>query len=309
MFPRALLSASIALMCLGGCASFEKRLDYYNYRSPTMGIRVNYAVYAPPDHSPEEELPLMVFLHGGSDDHQSFDRWEIGQRLDRAVAAGTVPRTVVVAPEGHLGFWANWADGSRHYEDWIVDELIDRVRGDYRTGECPEHCHLAGVSMGGAGSLRIALHRPDTFSTVGILSGPVFDTQQMVSFSHNRLIQIIIPTHRIWGPTEPRSRVARDDPYIQWATPDQVSLRIYLAWATHDRSGIDATSQRFANHLRDSEIPHATEVFEGYHNWVSWAPVIERAIRYQVAGEPVNQVIPNTSHQETASNRSRPKAR
>ena len=34
-----------------------------------------------------------------------------------------------------------------------------------------------------------------------------------------------------------------------------------------------------------SAFPHASEEFEGGHNWVSWAPVIERAIAHAVTLE------------------------
>jgi enterochelin esterase-like enzyme len=241
-------------------------------------------VYVPRGVQPNEELPLVVFLHGGGDSHDAFDRHGISAQLDRAVSEGRVPPAVIVLPDGELGFWANWYDGSRRYEDWIADELVPYVRERYHTRACPEHCHVMGVSMGGSGALRLAHHRPEVFSTVTAISAPIMNTSQMIAFVQNRLIATYIPTHRIFGPVEPRSRVEREDLFLQWISPDATRMRrIVLAWGTDDRAPILAGSRAFARHLAAHGVPHEAWEYEGGHAWVAWAPIIERALATQLA--------------------------
>ncbi len=273
----------VALLALG-CASFPRRLDYRTQVSDAMnGATMEYAVYAPPGHSANEALPLVVFLHGGGDSHDAFDRHGISQRLDRAMSEGRVPRAVIALPNGDLGFWANWYDGSRRYEDWVVDEVMPEVASDYGTQPCPEACHVMGVSMGGSGALGFAHHRPDRFSTLTAISAPVFDTDQMIAFANDRVVSIFIPTHRVWGPVDDRRRIEEDDLFLQWTSPGDTHLRsIVLAWGDHDRGGIVEGSRRFAQHLSEHGIPHEAWVYDGGHAWVAWAPIIERALSHQL---------------------------
>ena len=248
-----------------------------------MRVQMNYAVYTPPGFTPDEELPLVVFLHGGGDDYQSFDRWEIGQRLDRAIEEGRVPRVVVTLPDGHMGMWANWADGSRRYQDWVMDEVIPSVERDYHTRSCPDDCHIMGVSMGGNGSLRMMLRYPERFASLAILSGPIFTTDEMIDFSTNGgMMRFFIPVRRIFG--EPvRSLVEREDPFLVWRSREDYGDKgLFVAYAADDRNGIPEASRRFHEHLDEAGILHEFEEFEGGHNWVSWGPVIERAIAHNV---------------------------
>lgn len=277
-----LLLACVALAT--GCASFPRRMDYFAHTSAAMnGATMEYSVYAPPRFTPDEALPLVVFLHGGGDSHDAFDRHGISERLDRAMTAGEVPRAVIVLPNGDLGFWADWYDESRRYEDWVVDEVMPRVASGYHTRECPDDCHVMGVSMGGNGALRFAHHRPDRFSSVTSISGPVMNTDQMIGFVQNRLYAIFIPTHRIFGPPSPRSRIEADDLFLRWTSPEATHMDgIVLAWGDHDHDDIIRASRAFDRHLTEHHIPHEAWEYEGDHGWVSWAPVIERALAFQL---------------------------
>jgi len=274
----------LVVVLLAGCASFPHRMRYAGGSSAAMnGARMEHAVYVPPDLRDDEELPLVVFLHGGGDSHDAFDRHGISARLDRAMAEGRVPRAVILLPNGELGFWANWRDGSRRYEDWVVDELMPEVRERYHTRACPEGCHVMGVSMGGSGALAMAHHRPDRFSTVTAISAPVLNTQQMMDFVNDRLLSIIIPTHRIFGPGTSRERIEQDDLYLRWTSPDSTGMRsIVLAWGDGDRGAILSGNRTFSRHLTEHHIEHQAWEYEGGHAWVAWAPIIERALIAQL---------------------------
>lgn len=279
-------SLIVVLLLVLGCNRFDRRLEYVPTESRTMNARLSYSVYTPPGFRADERLPLVLFLHGGGDDPAVFDRHGLSPVLDDLIARGEVPRAVIFFPQGDNGFWMNWADGTRHYEDWILDELMPEVAERYHTAACPEECHVMGVSMGAHGAIRFALHRPELFATVSALSGPIFDSEQMTDFTQNRLYNIMIPTHRIFGEPDPAT-LAREDVFLRWEDPRDLSLSLFLAWGTRDRGGLKNLNVRFSRHLRENDVPHHAEEFEGNHSWVSWTPIIMRALRYQVAGEPI----------------------
>ncbi|MCA9616562.1 MAG: hypothetical protein KC586_27580 [Myxococcales bacterium] len=279
MKPGVLFALVLTLAC-----GFERRLEYVPVQSRVMRANLSYSVYVPPDFSAEERLPLVLFLHGGGDDPASFDRHGLSARFDAAYREGRLPRAVIFFPQGDDGFWMNWYDGSRRYQDWILGELLPEVQERYHTLPCPEDCHVMGVSMGAHGSLRFALDHGDRFASVSALSGPVFDSQQMMDFTENRLYATLIPTHRVFGPADP-DRVAREDIFLRWESPEDVGPSLFLAWGTEDREAIRDLNARFTAHLSEHGIDHHAEEYVGIHGWVDWAPVIERALRYQLAGE------------------------
>ena len=281
---RLSLASLVPLALVLGCAAREQRLEHVPVRSAAMNdVWLDYAVYTPPDFRPDERLPLVLFLHGGGDEPANFEKYGVAQRLDQAITEGRAPRAVVVLPRGDNGFWINWWDGSRRYEDWILDELLPEVQRDYHTAPCPEGCHVMGVSMGGAGTLRFALRYPERFRTATVLSAPIFDTKRMLEFVDRRLYGLMIPTRRIFGPPRSPAQVAPDDPFLAWQEPGDVELSLFIGWAAGDRDGIKESNQALTQHLRDHGISHHAEEFEGEHKWTSWSPVIERAMVFQVA--------------------------
>lgn len=279
-----LLVAGLLLLA-AGCSSTPQRLRYVEVDSRAVGDRIGYAVWAPTDLRPDESLPMLVFLHGGSDDETCFDEAEVGQALDRALAAGEIPRAVIAVPDGRLGFWENWYDGSASYRDWVIREVIPRVQAEFNTLPCPEGCHVAGASMGGHGALRFALFEPGRFASVATLSGLILDTDGVHRFAESFFGRFLLPFERIWGPIEDVERIERTDVFRRWRSQaDLQGMRLMVGWAERDRREIIETNEQFRRHLVASRIEHDHVVFEGRHSWKAWRPVISQVLRFAIWG-------------------------
>jgi enterochelin esterase-like enzyme len=272
------------LVSLTGCAATPLRLEYGHLPSPAMqGRSMEYGVYTPPGWQPAETLPLVVFLHGGGgDDVRCLDEAGIPALLDREIGAGRAPRAVIVVPEGDRGFWINWHDGSRRYEDWVLGELLPVIERKFNTASCPDGCHIAGISMGGNGALRWAMNHPETFSSVEILSGPIFDAAGMKAITHSFPFGWLVPVERIFGPPT-EAGLRRVDPYQRWrSATDLGSIRLFVARGTEDRTGIIQTNETFRIHLELHGIPHRYVVFPGGHRWADWKPLFPELLRFAV---------------------------
>ena len=279
--------AAVATLTLG-CTSFVRHATYDRTASPAMrDVWMEYAVLVPADFSGTERLPIVVFLHGGGDGPDCLDRAGLSESITAAMASGELPRALIVVPQGDLGFWTNWYDGSRSYEDWVLDDLLPLVARRYHTLECPDGCHVMGVSMGAEGALRFAMHRPEMFASVTSVSGPALDTDRRIAFVEDRLWQSILPTYHVFGPPTPRWRVERDDPYVRWRAPDALgTTRLYLAWGDDDHGDVREGAERLHAHLEAHGIPHVSAEFAGDHSWGSWGPVILDALSVQIGGAP-----------------------
>jgi enterochelin esterase-like enzyme len=243
---------------------------------------LEYAVYTPPGFTPSEGLPLVVFLHGAGDGPDCFDEASVGQHLDLEITEGRVPRAVIVVPRGDFGFWENWADGSYRYRDWVIRSLLPVVAARYETAACPAGCHLIGISMGGHGALRFALHEPGYFASVTAISAPILDADTAMAFLNSGWQRWLVPTSRIWGETD-RGSLEKEDLFRRWNAPEDLhGTRLMVVWGDRDHARVIETSQRFDRHLTDRGIPHDVLVYEGRHEWRAWTPALDLVLALQV---------------------------
>ncbi|MCS6856558.1 MAG: esterase family protein [Sandaracinaceae bacterium] len=274
-----------------GCTSFKRYALYERFPSRAMrGVWMETAVLAPPLLDTTPPPPLVVFLHGGGDGPDCFDRHGLSKEILKEWEKGTLPPFVVVIPDGDLGFWADWYDGSRRYESHVIDEVMVRVARRYRTAPCPEGCHLVGISMGAEGALRWAVRHKGKWASVVAISGPALDAKRRIEFLTDPLINIFIPTWHVFGPPDFR-RAQEDDPWSKWRSNEDLGTSLFLFWGSRDRDFVREGSERFHLHLKSIGIQHTAEVFDGGHDWASWKPVLLRWIRMAL-GSPSSRTFP-----------------
>jgi len=283
------------LVAAAGCVKPEPYLRYGSIHSRAMGRPMEYATYVPRDLPEGQRVPLVLFLHGGGDDPDAFDKVGLGQALDAEVSAGRLPPFVLVLPDGEFGFWENWYDGSFRYADWVLDDLLPYVYGTLPVQRCPDRCAVMGVSMGGHGALRFALREPETFDAVAAISAPIFTTDQMIDFSNRFVAKFLFQSRRVFGPTneDERHRIEGDDLYLRWSSPEDVEgLRLFFAWGTGDREGIISANESFTGHLEESGIAYSSIVYDGQHQWVDWKPVIIDLLRQMLSPDQAGAAAP-----------------
>jgi S-formylglutathione hydrolase len=132
-------------------------------------------VYLPPDYDTStKRYPVVYFLPGFGD--RSMDT--SSDAITALIQKGTIQvMIIVVAPgDNRLGgsFYVN-SPVTGNWEDFIVQEVVGYVDNHYRTIARAESRGISGHSMGGFGSLNIAMLHPDLFGAVYSLSPGLFD--------------------------------------------------------------------------------------------------------------------------------------
>ena len=117
---------------------------------------------------------MIYLLHGIFDRYQVWlETFGVPAILDHLIAANEIPELIVVMPNGfnHLGggFYRN-SPVSGNWADFVSDDLVGSVDGNFRTLTRTESRAIAGHSMGGYGALHLGMTRPDVFSVVWALS-------------------------------------------------------------------------------------------------------------------------------------------
>ena len=276
-----LIATSIVLCVLSACTSFRgTELDYSSVPTGTKNRSIAYGVYTPPNWTPDERLPLVLYLHGGGDNHMSFEKFGAHQVFDQDMTNGTMPRAILVSPDGDLGMWENWADGSRSYRDWVMQSVLPKVQKDYNTLSCPEHCHLLGISMGGFGAMRFALFEEGAFSNISVLSAFIISNEQREKAKSSWLFRLIFPVKRIFGENY-KAKHNQESFYNSWLhEPHLRNMPLQLIWGDNDNARILRANESFHQTLVEAGVEHDHFVYAGRHKWVSWLPQLNKAMNF-----------------------------
>ena len=126
------------------------------YKS-SNGDLINYLVYRPYEEK-EEKLPLIIYLHGMDGNGNDINKVRNIKGLIYYIDNGELyPNAVIIAPQIPVG--ASWTSYSKE-----VMELISIVIEDENIDK--NKISLTGMSLGGIGTLDIAIKNPNFFSCI-----------------------------------------------------------------------------------------------------------------------------------------------
>lgn len=155
------------------------RLVYWtDVSSAHLGPTRHVEIWLPPGYEddPAVRYPVL-YMHDGQN---LFDPriantgidWGVDEAVARLVEMGVIPPIIVV------GVWST-SDRGPEYSPWhrassyarfLIDELMPRVDGEFRTRRGPENTAVMGSSMGGLLSFYLVSEHPDVFGACGCLS-------------------------------------------------------------------------------------------------------------------------------------------
>ncbi|HVE58304.1 MAG TPA: alpha/beta hydrolase family protein, partial [Pyrinomonadaceae bacterium] len=136
--------------------------------SKLMAREMPYRVILPKNYEANkaEKFPVLYLLHGLTG---HFDNWTDKTKLKDYAADYNY---IIVTPEGNDGWYSDSATvPNDKYESYFIQELVPEIDAKFRTLADREHRAVAGLSMGGYGSLKFGLKYPEKFAVVGRFSG------------------------------------------------------------------------------------------------------------------------------------------
>jgi S-formylglutathione hydrolase len=291
---RAILAAilGLTLAAAGGRAAVAQaqasRLETAELASKLVPSPDKYSVLLPPGYDQAKgPLPLLLLLHGGDGDNGFLARMR--PVIEQAWAAGDLPPVVVVTPDAHRSLYMDYRDGSQKWETFIIGELIPELRKRYRVGTDRSHTVVAGISMGGLGSLRLGFDHPEVFGGLASLEAGIepalrFDDVKMRNrFQRNdRFFKSIFgdPVDKtFWKKANPANMAIDERGKILGQ-----GLQIYIDAGDLDMFHLDEGNEFLHRVLWDHQIPHEYRLVHGAdHLGKSVGPRLREGFRFLTA--------------------------
>jgi S-formylglutathione hydrolase len=133
-------------------------------------------VYLPPSYttSKNRRYPVVCFLHGyGINAERYWNIMTVPDTADKDMTSGAAHEMILVHPDAFTIYNGSMYSSSPTTGDWeafLTQELVSYVDTHYRTLANRDSRGLAGHSMGGYGTLRMAMKYPEVFSSVYAMS-------------------------------------------------------------------------------------------------------------------------------------------
>ena len=254
-------------------------------KSAILNKDVRYTIYLPAGYETSERTyPVVYLLHGYGDDDTGWLQFgEINRLADKAIADGTIPPMIIVMPDGFVSFYMNSYDGKEKYEDFFVKEFMPNVEKAYRIKAKKQYRGIAGLSMGGFGSLNMALKYPDMFSAVAPLSAAIWDDNGIETVTTENW-------DRAYGQIFGRELKGKNRLSKAWY--ENSALKMIETKSAEDlkkvRYWIDCGDDDFLMKgncllhiaLADKKVPHEFRMREGGHTWDYWRSGIVPALEF-----------------------------
>jgi enterochelin esterase-like enzyme len=262
-----------------------KVIEEKTVKSSVMNRLVNYTIYLPPDYSQSERTyPVVYLLHGYTDDNTGWLQYgEVNRYADKAIADGTIPPMIIVMPDADSSWYINSYDGKEKYEDFFIKEFMPAIEKTYRIKAQKRYRGIAGLSMGGYGTLIYSLKYPELFAAAAPLSAAVFDDQSIEAMPDNSW-------NRTFAQLFGRDLKGKDRLSKSWY--DNSILKIVDNKSVDDlkkvRYWIDCGDDDFLSNancklhilMTDKKVPHEFRMREGAHTWDYWRTGITDALQF-----------------------------
>lgn len=153
--------------------------------SGVLSQAIPYSTYLPKGYDTTgEDYPVLYLLHGGGGNELSWiNSGNIKSHIDSAIAEKILPPVILIMPAANRSRYINNYDGSVLYEDFFIKEFVPYVDSTYNTLPKKQGRILIGSSMGGYGSVVLAMKHPETFSASVSFMGSFCEDDRIRSMS------------------------------------------------------------------------------------------------------------------------------
>ncbi|MBP5209702.1 MAG: esterase family protein [Clostridia bacterium] len=250
-------------------------LIHLDHHSEALGMAMSATVVLPQQTTSQigmagrrgDRIPVLWLLHGLSDDHTI---WERRTSVERYAAKYGI---AVVMPNGHRSWYTDMHSGGKYFS-YISEELPALCRSFFRGfSEEREDNYVAGLSMGGYGTLKLAMTHPERYAGAASFSGALDVADHRFKTAFPALWESVFgPIDRIAGSENDLFALVKKPEFIK--NPP----RLYLSCGTED--ALLETNRKMKAELDRLGVPVRYREAPGNHTWEFWDAEIQLALAF-----------------------------
>ncbi len=256
-------------------------------KSSTLGKDVKYNIYLPADYEKNNRLyPVLYLLHGYTDDETGWTQFgQTPEIADKVINSGEAPPMIIVMPDAGVTWYMNTFDGKTKFEDFFIKEFIPYIETTYRIRSKREFRAVAGLSMGGLGTLLYAMKHPDMFTAAAPLSAAVWTDEEVVTGNQDQTRYDYVFGDLYGKGLKGKERLSehyyKNAPIkiVETANADDLKkVRFYIDCGDDDF----LIKGNMALHamMIDKKIPHEFRVRDGGHTWTYWRTALPEVLKF-----------------------------
>lgn len=281
---KRILTLLLVTIAMGAQAQLGMIKESLKVKSSILGKDVEYSLYFPPGYDQtNRRYPVLYLLHGYSDDETGWTQFgEVRAIADRQIAKNEMTEMIIAMPDGGVSWYINSADGKVKYEDFFINEFIPHIDATYRTRTEKRYRGIAGLSMGGHGTLIMAIKHPELFATAAPLSSGIFTKDELVNMPEENW-------NNVFGPPYGKNKGAeRINEHLNknWIlalvqngnADDLKKVKYYIDCG--DKDFLIKGNMELHAALIDKKVPHEFRVREGIHNWDYWRTALPEVFKF-----------------------------
>ncbi|MFT4787170.1 MAG: enterochelin esterase-like enzyme [Cyclobacteriaceae bacterium] len=257
--------------------------ENHTIKSRILQQEINYTIYLPEGYnSSVRDYPVLYLLHGFTDDHTAWIQYGMMQHLtDQAISSGEALEMIVVMPDADLTWYINTFDGYR-YEDFFIQEFIPYIERSYRIRAQKAYRAIAGLSMGGHGSLLYALKYPELFVASAPLSASVRSNEEFIAMSDEQWDNMFaLPFGKNKGKDRITDHLKANTALniINQRTAAELSqVRYYIDCGDDDH--LIYCNMELHKALKRKFVDHEFRVRDGGHEWSYWRSALPEVLLF-----------------------------
>lgn len=237
---------------------------------------VKCRVYLPNEYRTTSlSYPVLYLLHGMGGCEKDWSEPKQGniQKIaDEWFAKNPTKKAIIVMPDAQSCWYRDSADDSCKYETFFFDELIPAMETFYRCKTGKENRSIAGLSMGGYGSLLYALRRPEMFSACFAMSPAIRTREELAAATFEEFVS------RYRKAASVDENAERFDDYFFANDPhslvsklsDDAKKSIRFCLDCGDDDYLTPGAHAFHNEAKAAGVSCEYRVRDGAHNWKYW---------------------------------------
>ena len=245
-----------------------------------------------------EDYPVLLLLHGAGGEYID---WTDNTDMEATVAPTNL---LTVMPSGASsssdGWYTNWKasdgdvgpEGAPQWETFHIDEVLPLLERNWQAGD---ERAVAGLSMGGYGSMTYAGRHPDLFQAAASYSGALDlreDADELTDGQASQIWGDPITDSANWDAHDPVKLIPQltgKDLFISWGSGEPGPLDPPGTDQDRIETRINQGNERFVEKLEEAGIPVSIDFYgPGTHSWGYWDRELRKSLplMLQAVNEP-----------------------